>query len=191
MDAATRLVRNTLYLGLANICSPAISMVLVIFISRHLGAGGLGEYSASLAFIFFFEKFAQLGLNQLILRDTAIDRSRCTAYLNSSTLIGLISSLAALPVLYFLLQIMQYPQPLTDGAIVLSLSIVFVVLSYYYQAMLEGLQRMERRCVLSFLEVSTRVGLGVLFIHLGYRVPGGLAAVVVSRIVTCVCALFL
>ncbi|HET6273231.1 MAG TPA: oligosaccharide flippase family protein, partial [Bacteroidota bacterium] len=93
MDTTRRLVRNTLYLGFANLCSPLISMVLIIFVSRHLGADGLGAYSAALAFVFFFEKFAQLGIHQLVLRDIANDISRCKPYLIACTLIGLISSL--------------------------------------------------------------------------------------------------
>lgn len=191
MDTTRRVVKNTLYLGFANLCSPLISMVLIIFISRHFGADGLGAYSAALAFVFFFEKFAQLGIHQLVLRDIANDISRCKPYLIACTLIGLISSLVTLPALYLFLRLIHYSENISEGAVILSLSLPFVVLSYHYQSILEGLQRMDRRCLLSFLDVIIRVGLGVLLIHMGYGVSGALAAVVVSRIVTCLSAVLL
>src|SRR5437870_4445675 len=182
MNNATKLFKNAIYSSIAEILGPLISIFLIIYTSRKLGTSGLGEYNTVIIFHLFFEKFAQLGLHDQITRDMASDQSRGESYLNASLLIGVFSSLVVLPFLYIVLAAMHYPEPISQGVKVLSLSLVFFVLTDYQIAFFEGFQRMELKTAVSLVEAISRVSLGILAVYLGYGVLGLLWAVVTARV---------
>lgn len=186
MNIAIRLLKNTIYLTIASIVAPCLSMLLVIFISRRLGAEGLGEYAAIITFTFFFETFAKLGLHHLITRDIAIDKSKGDAYLTSSILIGIGSSFLALLILYLVLEEMNYPSPISLAIKAMSFSLVFSVLINHFQSFFQGLQRMELNALITTVEALGRVVLGILVIYSGYGILGLIWAIVATRVLMCI-----
>jgi len=191
MNTVTKLLKNTIYLTLAEVSAPLISVLLVVYISRLLGTEGLGEYSTITAFLFFFEKLAQLGLHHLIVRDVAANKSQAGVFLTTAIVIGVASSLLALGVLYVILQVMAYPASINAGIGLLSLSLVFFVLTDYAQSFLEGMQRMELRSLATILEAVFRVGLGILAISLGYGLIGLIGALLLTRVLICALYFFM
>ena len=191
MNTVTKLLKNTLYLTLAEVSAPFISVLLVVYVSRMLGTEGLGEYATVTAFLFFFEKLAQLGLHHLIVRDMAANKTRAGVFLTTAIIIGIASSLFALGALYAILRVMAYPASINAGLGILSLSLVFFVLTDYAQSFLEGLQRMELRSLATILEAVFRVGLGILAIYLGYGLLGLICALLLTRILICALYFFM
>ncbi len=191
MNTILRLLKNTIYLSLTDLIKPFISIILIIYISRTLGTMGLGEYTAIITFTFFFEIFAKLGLHHLIVRDIAINKSNCESYFTTTLIIGLISSFIAFLVLHLFLNAMGYPANISVGIDILSLSIIFIVLTDYWQAIFEGLQRMELKSLVSIMDVVIRVTLGILVIYLGFGISGLIWAMVASRVLICLLSLFI
>jgi O-antigen/teichoic acid export membrane protein len=191
MNTVLRLLKNTIYLSVTDVIKPFISIILIIYISRTLGTMGLGEYTAIINFTFFFEIFAKLGLHHLIVRDIAIDRSRSETYFTVSLVIGFICSLIAFLLLFLFLKAMAYPAGIDIGIKILSFSIVFVVLADYWQAILEGLQRMEFKALTSIMDVLIRVILGISVIYLGFGIPGLIWTMVAARAFICLLSLFI
>ena len=191
MTTILRLLKNTIYLSVSDIIKPFISFILIIYISRTLGTMGLGEYTAITTFTFFFEIFAMLGLHHLIVRDIAIDNSNCETYFTASFVIGFASSLIALSALFLVLKAMSFPANISLGTKVLSFSILFVVLADYWDAILEGLQRMELKSFVSTMDVVIRVVLGISAIYLGFGMPGLIWTLVAGRVLICLLSLFI
>ena len=185
MNTTVRFLKNTIYLAIADIASPFISMFFVIYISRTLGTKGLGAYASIIAFLFFFEKIAQLGLQHLIIRDIAVDRSKTENYLSTSLYMGLISSFLVLPFLFILLRILEYPAEITSCIKILSLSLFFFVLTQYWISFFEGLQRMEFKSFITIVQVICRAGSGILVVYLGYGVTGLIWSLLFCRILVC------
>lgn len=185
MNTARKLIANIFYLLTADVLRSVLSVVLVISISRKLGTSGLGAYAAVLAFVFFFEKLAQLGFQHVIIRDIAINRSLYKNYVNAAIPIGILSSMATLPILFVVLKLMGYPNEINNGITILAFSLVWYVLTNYTISFLEGLQRMGVKAVISSLETFIRVGLGLAAIYLGYGIIGIIWGMVISRVAMC------
>lgn len=191
MNTVIRLLKNTIYLSITNFVRPFISIILIIYISRTLGTMGLGEYTAIITFTFFFEIIANLGLNHLIVRDIAVDNSNRGTYFTASLFIGCCSSFITFLILYIVLKEMGYPTNINLGIKILSFSIIFIVLTEYWQAIFEGLQRMELKSLIAIIDVILRVSLGVLIIRLGFGILALIWTMVITRVVVCLLCLFI
>lgn len=191
MDNIVKLLKNTIYLLIADIIRPFVSIFLVIYIARNLEVEGIGEYTAIIAFTFFFEKFAKLGLHHLIVRGLAVDKSQSRSYLTISLVIGIVSSFLSFFVLYMVLELMHYPSTMNTAIKVLSFSIVFEVLNEYWLSFFEGLQRMEFNSLVSTIEVISKVSIGIFVVHLGYGILGLIWTIVAIRILLCFLSFFI
>ena len=181
MSNVTKLLKNTLYLTVADFLSPFVNVILVIYVSRSLGSEGLGAYTAIVAFVFLIEKLAQLGLHQIIVRDIARDPKYANKYLIDAITIGIVSSLFSYFILDIALKFIQYPPEITASIKVLGLSIFFFVMREYFFAFYEGFQRMEFKSIVSVFLTIFRTGLGVLVIYLGKGVAELIWALVLTR----------
>jgi len=80
MDVIKRIAKNTTALIIANITNMILGMLYGIYTARYLGAEGYGIISFSLAFINLFTIFGDIGLQQLMLREVARDKSLLGKY---------------------------------------------------------------------------------------------------------------
>ena len=184
MSTRIRFIKNTLSLSIADIIRPFITMFFVVYVSRTLGAAGLGVYSAVIAFVFFFEKIGELGLHHLIVRDIAIDRKRAESYLSATTIVGILSSILVTPLLIAILKTFRYDPEIAVNIKILAISLVFVVLTQYWLSFFEGFQRMEFKSILILIEAVMKTVLGILAIRMGYGVIGLIWTHVICRLIS-------
>lgn len=185
MNTTIRLIKNTFYLTIADFFSPFVNVILVIYISRTLGSDGLGAYTAIVAFLFLIEKFAQMGLHQIIIRDIARNQKNANQYFVDALVIGFLSSIVSYLVLHVLLAFIQYPPDITASIKVLGISIFFFVMKEYFFAFYEGFQRMEYKSIVSLFLTFLRTGSGILVVYLGMGVAELIWALVITRILVC------
>jgi O-antigen/teichoic acid export membrane protein len=76
-------VKNTSWVTISKIIESLISYVIIVLISRELGAKGLGEYSFIFSFVGIFFIFADLGLSSLMIKDLSKDFSKVDKYISS------------------------------------------------------------------------------------------------------------
>jgi len=68
------LIKNTFWLGFADVISGVLKFILFIYIARILGATEYGKFSFSLSFVNLFVVFSSLGIFNIITREFARDR---------------------------------------------------------------------------------------------------------------------
>lgn len=73
--------KNVLYLYLSQIISKFFYFILAIFISRYLGAAGLGQYAVSFAIVSIFFILANGGFDNLLIREASLDKNKIESYL--------------------------------------------------------------------------------------------------------------
>ncbi|MGH7904431.1 MAG: flippase [Candidatus Dormibacteraceae bacterium] len=76
-------VRNTLVVLAARVVSRLVSLVMVIVLATHLGAGGYGRYTTLIAYSALISVLADLGLNTLYTREAARAPDRLSDFLAS------------------------------------------------------------------------------------------------------------
>jgi O-antigen/teichoic acid export membrane protein len=189
MTAFVRLIRNTLFLMAAEIVKPFISFLLVVYISRQMGIEGMGQYNTVLAYLVFFEYLGALGLQNLIVRDTATIPSRAPAYLSACLTIGAVTTGLTVLLLNMLLGLFGYDTDVNQAIRLMGFGLPLIILTGHLTAFFEGLQRMEYKAMTSICEAALKMGLGVLAIRSGGGLIGLIAALLVSYLVAFALAL--
>ena len=102
MNFKNSFIRNTSFVGISRIIESIISYVIIVLISRYLGAEGLGQYSFIFAFVGIFFIFGDFGLSQLLIKDLSKDDSDIDNYM-SNVLSLKVVLLAICFLLYFIM----------------------------------------------------------------------------------------
>lgn len=76
-------VKNTGFVGVAKVIENVLSYVIIVLISRYLGAEGLGQYSFIFAFVGVFFIFGDFGLSQLLIKDLSKDDSDIDKFISN------------------------------------------------------------------------------------------------------------
>ena len=181
-----RVVKNTAALLFLRVAMPALSMVIVLAISRKLGSEGLGRYTLAFTFVYFFNTVAPLGLYPLITRDGARDRDGLERLLGNGFTIGTIAGAVLTVVMAGLGCVLHYDAGSRTAIILLSLFIVPWTLGVLQEAAFAALERMELIAVAALTESLFKVGVGVALLLAGAGLEAVLLVAVGGRIVACV-----
>lgn len=188
MNSLTQRLKNTGYITVSEAAKPALSFILVLFISRSLGREGIGSYTLILTFTGLFELVATLGLGPLIVRTIAADRSNVSWYLNGAAGVALLATCCVTPVMLLILRALHYPPQIALGIRLLSWTLLLSILQQYVTAAYEGLQNISFRSLLSLLDTAGRLVTGIFMVVEGHGVLGIIEGMLVIRAIVTVVA---
>jgi O-antigen/teichoic acid export membrane protein len=190
MKRSSRLFRNTFFLALAQIANPFLSMVFVLVLARGRGTEGLGGYTIVLTLFSIFTLFSTLGLNELIIRDVAADRSRAGKAFSNLFWIGLFSSLFFVFLMILTSAFLHYDRTLFQSACVLSVALPFYTISMYSQALLQSFEKMEFCSLILIAETLWKVFVGTFALGMGLGLQWIMVILVLAYIQSCILGLF-
>jgi len=105
MSTVKTVAKNSLMQVLSTIVTKILSLIFIIFVARYLGDIGFGKYSFVFAFLSFFTVFTAFGMNTLVIREVAKDKSKSNAFLVNSAVLKSFLSLVSWSVIIFLIAI--------------------------------------------------------------------------------------
>ena len=190
MKRSSRLFRNTFFLALAQIANPFLSMVFVLVLAWGRGAEGLGGYTIVLTLFSIFTLFSTLGLNELIIRDVAADRSRAGKAFSNLFWIGLASSALFLLLMMLTTALLHYDRVLFQSACVIGIALPFYTLSVYCQALLQSFEKMEFCSIILIAETLWKVVVGTLALRAGMGLNWIMGTLVIAYFQSCALGLF-
>jgi O-antigen/teichoic acid export membrane protein len=190
MKRSSRLFRNTAFLALAQITNPFLSMVFVLVLARGRGAEGLGGYTTVLTLFSIFTLCSTLGLNELIIRDVAADRSRAGKAFSNLFWIGLASSALFLLLMMLTTALLHYDRILFQSACVIGIALPFYTLSVYCQSLLQSFERMEFCSVILIAETLWKVIIGTVALRAGMGLTWIMGTLVIAYVQSCALGLF-
>ncbi|MFP4524524.1 MAG: flippase [Candidatus Woesearchaeota archaeon] len=91
-------VKNTSWVTASKVVESLISYVIVVLISRYLGAEGLGQYSFIFSFVGLFFVFSHMGLTAVLVKVLSKDYSKADKYVSTVYRLRLLLALAVLVV---------------------------------------------------------------------------------------------
>lgn len=186
MTSNLKVAKNTIVLVALRVLMPALAVGLVLMLSRYLGAEGLGRYTLAFSFLYLFSAIAPLGLGAIITRDGARDRAQLQRILNNSLALGTMAALISTGIMSALGYFSEYDLGTRQGIILLSLALVPCTIGLFQDSAFIALERMDYLALGTFVEYVIKVGLGIVFLLLGYGLNSILILAVVGRIVGCV-----
>ncbi len=190
MKRSSRLFRNTFFLALAQIANPFLSMIFILVLAHGRGTDGLGGYTTVLTLFSLFALGSTLGLNELIIRDVAADRSRAGKAFANLFWIGLIASGFFLGLMMLTSALLHYDRALFQSACVLSAALPFYALSMYSQALLQSFEKMEFCSFILIAETIWKVFVGTIALGLGLGLQWIMGILVFAYFQSCVLGLF-
>jgi len=75
MNTIQTIAKNTGALAISNVITSILGFFLLIYLARYLGEVGFGKYSFALSFTTLFAIFANLGINNYIIREIARNKN--------------------------------------------------------------------------------------------------------------------
>ena len=93
---SVKYTKNTFYVSLSTIIESAISYLIIILISRYLGAEGLGQYSFLFSFVALFFLVTDFGLSTLLVNDISKNKKLVSRYVSNIFSFNIITGLISL-----------------------------------------------------------------------------------------------
>jgi O-antigen/teichoic acid export membrane protein len=185
-----QIFKNTAAMAIADLVNRAGSMVLSVLIARMLQAGGLGVYSAAIAYYGLIAVASGMGAQDFLVREIARDRDRTNNYVVHASVVGAVVSAIVMAVFLTILPYIGYSVDLRSGMYVVILAIIPGTLNTIQHAVFVAHQRVEFVLYTRLVGTVVNVGLSLYLLLRGYGVVSLLIAFVVVEYVVMVCFFF-
>jgi len=182
MGSTSRLVKNVIALWTPNILNPAVSFILILFISRYLGVEGLGTYSLILSYFGIFVTLAGLGLGTLVVREAARNLGQAHTFFANAALFGAVSSLAAIIGMIAFVWLMGYSNDVLQAAVLCSFSLFPSTAVSYMESMFRAFEKAEYIAIVYLSENTLRVGSCLILLFYGFGIVPLFVAILGTRL---------
>lgn len=163
------LAKNTTFFTAAMAIQKILSFVYFIIVARFIGVENTGRYSFALSFTTIFAIFLDFGLTQILIRETARDRSHSQKYLANVLGLKILCSLAVYVLVVVIINLMNYPLLTRQLVYVSGLVMLLDSFSLSFYGVLRGHQnlRYESLGVILNQFIVLLCGVTVLIMHWG------------------------
>jgi len=147
MNTIQRIAKNTGILLISQILSYVITFFFTMYTARYLGAEGFGILSFAIAFTAIFGVFSDLGLNTLMVREVARNKSLAQKYLLNTALMKTILAIITSGLIVLMINILGYPEQTIKVVYLITLSVILNTFSQMFYSIFRAYERMEYQSV--------------------------------------------
>jgi O-antigen/teichoic acid export membrane protein len=181
----SRTARNTIILLVLRLVVPAVSLALVLVLSRALGAEGLGRYTLAFSFLTLLGGLGPLGLPSVITRDAAQDPEGLNATLRNALALGAAASVLLTITMMGLGPLLSYDRETQIALLIVSMAVFPYTVGMLLDGAIAGLERMHYMAIAMLAEYVLKVGVGIGLLLLGFGLNAVLLAAVAGRVAGC------
>lgn len=183
MSTVQRIARNTTVLLVAQVASYLLSFFYMMYAARYLEPANFGILSFAIAFTGIFAIFGDFGLQSLMVREIARDRTMAPKYLANVGLMKVIMVAVAYGLIALTINLMGHPQETINVVYLLGLSFVFQAFTQMFYSIFQAFERMEFQAIGQILNAALLLG-GVMFaIRHDFTVVGFASVYVITNAV--------
>lgn len=169
MNPAWRVLKNSTALSLAVLMEQGIAWFVPWYVARVQGREDWGYYSTALTFVMIAAPLAFWGLDQLLPREVARDRSQAGLLLTNAGVVGGLVSLLATGLALVVVYLLDYPPSVQ---VLTYLGLILILLprteAMLCEAVINGLERMEWIVLVRFPITLLRVGCSIFLLSRGF-----------------------
>jgi O-antigen/teichoic acid export membrane protein len=158
-------IKNTVWLGLAQVFSRLFKLVLVMVSARLLGPQGFGTFNYVLSIMSVFFLFSDWGINTLIVRDYQ-QKSETGKYLNTGMVFKTGLALVSLVIAALGIFVFENREFRAIG-LVLAIYLFFENVREFSATLFRARQKMEKEFLVICVELAstTAIGIGLLLVY--------------------------
>tara|TARA_Y100000310_G_C20704181_1_gene833380 strand:- start:25640 stop:27058 length:1419 start_codon:yes stop_codon:yes gene_type:complete len=154
-----------MFLSSAEAVSKVLQFVLMVYAARILDQASFGKFSFALSLSFIAIILADLGINNLLIREIARDKKSVNKYFINAFVVKLVFALVTYLFVIVLLNVLGYPQ---DTRYVVYIIWIFTIISTFtdlFYSVFRAFERMFFDALIKILRmvILTSIGLYVLF----------------------------
>src|SRR3989338_5757866 len=170
MSTVRAIYKNMLFLSTGEIISKALQFVLMVYAARLLDQTSFGKFSFALSLSFIAIIAADLGINQLLIREIARNKKDANKYFINAFVVKLAFALVTYVFIIMLLNGLNYPK---DTRYVVYLIWIFTIISTFtdlFYSVFRAFERMFYDSLIKTLRMLILTSLGLYVLFQGYGV---------------------
>jgi O-antigen/teichoic acid export membrane protein len=189
-SAARRVAKNSFTAIMLNLMTKALDMAFAMLMARVLGPDGVGRYYFAVVIFAWFDVFTSFGLQTLLTREVARDRTQANRYLLNTTLLRVGLGIAGIPVLAGFIAVFQMvsASKLTTDTIITIALLYAGLLPSSLAVGLTGLfyayEKAEYPAAITVVTVLIKIAIGVPVLVLTQSIIGLAATSIVVNAIT-------
>ena len=173
-----------------NVTRMMSSFVLVLLIARFLGASGLGTYSFVFSLLAIFQTISRLGLQPLLIREVAKNKEHAGKYFINFSLIGLISSVTMMGVLYLVAAFAEYSSEITNSILIIGVSLIAFTINVMCTSLFIGMSKHIFEFWGVLIATLLKIGFCVLMLIIGQGIIGVLIVLAIAPFINLILNLY-
>jgi O-antigen/teichoic acid export membrane protein len=188
----TRVVKNASILMATQLITWALSLLLVVFLPRYLGAAAVGQFAIGGSIWAIMGMLIGFGMDTLLTKEIARNPERTPQLIGTAFILRVVLYLISCGIVAIYVRLMAYP-PTTVNIIWLTGVWIFITqIGLVCLAALQGLEAMHYSSLAGIISKACNTGLGISVVLLGYGVYiVGLVNVISALISTVLLLMFL
>lgn len=171
MNPAVRVLKNSTALSLSILLERGLAFLLPWYVARIMGREVWGQYSTALTFVLIAGAIAPWGLNGLLPREVARNRSKTGVYLANGGIVAGISSVFTIILVILVAWLLRYPD---DVAYLIYTGVLLTVLpaaeATIIESVITGVERMEWIVAARFPLTILRIAGSIFFLSRGWGI---------------------
>ncbi len=161
------IAKNTLMVTAGTLALKAVNFLFNVFVIRKLGDDRFGQYSVVLAFAGIYQIFAELGVSQYAMRETARDHRRADDLFWNLISVRVILALIAMILMPGIAVLMGYSQQLVLGIFLFACTFLLSAILAPIQGLLTAFERFDAVTSQQVLGQIVFVIFGAIFLFSG------------------------
>lgn len=163
MNIFRPILQNTGLLTGSQLVAKVVVFFTTIFIARHLGVNGFGQYAFVISFCSMLGTIPRFGLDGILTRTIARDSGDDDRYLGTVLLIKIIFCFGVVLLLCCLLCLMNFSFEVAISCVLMTLSIIFDGLTRTFTSFFRAFERMKYE---AFMLITAKLMWGSLCLYL-------------------------
>ena len=168
MNTVKTIAKNTGVLAISQVITSILGFFLLIYTARYLGEVEFGKYRFAMSFTALFAIFANLGINNYIIREIARNKNLTNEYLTNISVIKLLLSFLAFGLIVLTINLMDYSEDTTYAVYLFGLYMILTSFALTFRAIFQAFERMEYDAVVIVIEQIILFALVLFVLFSGY-----------------------
>lgn len=184
------IARNTIMVTAGSAVLKLVNFLFNVYVIRQLGDDRFGQYSVVLAFVGIYQIFAELGISQFVMRETAKDTTRTESLFWNLVAVRLILAVIAIIVMPLIGLGLGYSQQLVLGILLFGCTFLLAGVQVPLEGVLAAHERFDYVAAIGVLGQVVFVIVGGAFLLSGHSYIWLIVASIVCQVPAVGLALF-
>ncbi len=191
MNIVQKLTKNIGFSAISQIIGAILAFILIIYVARFLGEAQFGDYSFAISFTSLFVIFADIGINQLIIREIARDNSLTGEYITNVSFLKILLSVITFGIIALTINLMHYPQYVVYVVYLFGIYTLLDSFSQIFMSIFQAFEKMEYVAITTIVIKIIITILALFLLFSGYGLIELAYAYVLVGIIQVVLSLFI